>query len=115
MATIESYETKAGKRYRVRYRTPDRRSTDKRGFKTKRDAQDWAAANTVKMNTGDWRPAAAGRMTVSEQADAWLQTKTPNVAPKTATAYEQAVTRISNVGSLGTIPLANVNHSVIER
>ena len=31
MATIEPYETKAGKRYRVRYRTPGRGQTDKRG------------------------------------------------------------------------------------
>ena len=39
MATIELYETKAGKRYRVRYRTPGRGQTDKRGFKTKREAE----------------------------------------------------------------------------
>ena len=38
MGTIEAYETARGKRYRVRYRTPDHRQTDKRGFRTKRDA-----------------------------------------------------------------------------
>jgi hypothetical protein len=43
MATIEPYETKAGKRYRVRYRTPGRGQTDKRGFKTKREAEAFAA------------------------------------------------------------------------
>lgn len=39
MATVEAYETKSGRRWRVRYRTPDRRQTDKRGFATKRDAR----------------------------------------------------------------------------
>ena len=38
MATIEPYDTKAGRRYMVRYRTPDHTPTKKRGFKTKRDA-----------------------------------------------------------------------------
>ncbi len=36
MATIESYETSIGKRYQVRFRTPDRTQTKKRGFKTSR-------------------------------------------------------------------------------
>jgi hypothetical protein len=40
MATISKYQTATGATlYRVRYRTPDRGQTDKRGFKTKRDAQ----------------------------------------------------------------------------
>jgi hypothetical protein len=39
MAQVVGYQTTAGKRYRVRYRTPDRRQTDKRGFRTKREAE----------------------------------------------------------------------------
>ena len=35
------------RRDRVRYRTPDRRSTEKRGFTTKKAAQDWAATVEV--------------------------------------------------------------------
>jgi hypothetical protein len=38
MAAVGFYATKAGRRWRVRYRTPDRRQTDKRGSSTKRDA-----------------------------------------------------------------------------
>ena len=37
MATIEPYETSGGKRYQVRYRTPERTQTKKRGFRTKRE------------------------------------------------------------------------------
>lgn len=115
MATIEPYETKAGKRYMVRYRTPDRRATKRRGFKNKREAQDWLAENTVKMNAGEWRPATAGKITVAEFADQWLETKTTTIAPKTATAYEQAVTRIKTVGTIGATSLARVDHSVVEQ
>ena len=38
MATIELYETSTGKRYKVRYRTPQQTQTKKRGFTTMRDA-----------------------------------------------------------------------------
>lgn len=43
MTTISSYTTQSGVRYRVRYRKPDGSQTDKRGFKRKRDAEQWAA------------------------------------------------------------------------
>jgi hypothetical protein len=53
MATIESYETLTGaKRYMVRYRTPQRTQTKKRGFRTKRDAQEFAATVEVEKMTG---------------------------------------------------------------
>jgi hypothetical protein len=54
MATIESYETAAGKRYQVRYRTPQRTQTKKRGFRTKRDAQEFAATVEVEKMTGQY-------------------------------------------------------------
>lgn len=48
MATISKYQIASGATlYRVRYRTPGRGQTDKRGFKTKRDAE--AFANTVEV------------------------------------------------------------------
>ncbi|MFT8359179.1 tyrosine-type recombinase/integrase [Bifidobacterium aquikefiri] len=67
MASVESYDTKAGKRYRVRYRKPDGSSTDKRGFKRKKDATDWAADNvTVAINTGSYTDPTAGRRKVRD-------------------------------------------------
>ena len=48
MATIEHYQTASGATlYRVRYRTPDNRQTQKRGFTTKRDAELFAATVEV--------------------------------------------------------------------
>ena len=53
MATISKYQNVSGATlYRVRYRTPDRGQTDKRGFKTKRDAQAWAEQLEVDKRKG---------------------------------------------------------------
>ena len=52
MGSIESYTTSGGKRYRVRYRTPDRRDTQKRGFRTKREAEDYLASVEVAKMRG---------------------------------------------------------------
>lgn len=49
MATISKYQSLSGATlYRVRYRTPENRQTDKRGFRTKREAE--AFANTVEVS-----------------------------------------------------------------
>ena len=66
MATISKYETSNGAMlYRVRYRTPDRRQTDKRGFRTKKEAELFLASVTVSKATGDYIDPALGRITVA--------------------------------------------------
>ena len=70
MATVEPYSLGNGqRRYRVRYRTPDRRSTEKRGFTTKKAAQDWAATVEVSKMMGTYVSPSAGRVTVGEVAE----------------------------------------------
>jgi hypothetical protein len=66
MATIERYQIGSGAMYRVRYRTPDNRSTQKRGFKTKRDAELFAATVEVSKARGEYVPASVGKVTVGE-------------------------------------------------
>jgi hypothetical protein len=61
MATVEPYETKQGRRYRVRYRKPDRTPTDKRGFRTKRDAELFLASVEVSKARGEFVDATAAR------------------------------------------------------
>ena len=39
MGTITPYESAKGRRYRVRYRKPDRTEAEKRGFTTMREAK----------------------------------------------------------------------------
>jgi hypothetical protein len=72
MATVESYDTAKGPRYRVRYRTPDRRPTQKRGFKSKRAANEFADTIEVDMRRGEYVAPSAGRVTVGELGTAWL-------------------------------------------
>lgn len=87
MATIEKYETDSGSTlYRVRYRTPDRRQTTKRGFTTKRDAQAWAEQLEVDKRRGAFVAAAAGRVPLGVYAAEWLESK-HNLKPSTRARY----------------------------
>lgn len=63
--TITAYETAHGTRYHVRYRKADRTHTDKRGFKTKRDAALFLSSVTVTKVTGEtsirsWHESPSG-------------------------------------------------------
>jgi hypothetical protein len=73
MATIEPYETSTGaKRYMVRYRTPEQTQTKKRGFVTKRDAQEFANTVEVRKMAGEYVAPSGGRVTVGERgASGW--------------------------------------------
>lgn len=75
MATIDDYETKAGKRYMVRYRTPARGQTTKRGFKTKRDAEQWLNRMEADKASGQFIHPSAGKVTISELGPEWLGRK----------------------------------------
>jgi integrase len=88
MATIEKYQITSGaKLYRVRYRTPDNRQTDKRGFKTKRDAQAWAEQLEVDKRRGVYVAPAAGRVKLGEYAREWLASK-HKLKPSTRARYQ---------------------------
>jgi integrase len=90
VATIENYETAAGKRYQVRYRDPDRRQTKRRGFRTKRDAE--AFANTVEVSKlrGEYVAPSNARITVSELGPAWLERQRGHLKPSGYNVMETA-------------------------
>lgn len=75
--SITPYDTAKGKRWRVRYRKPDKAQTDKRGFKTKREAELFLASVTVSKATGDYIDPALSRVTVAQLADRWIAGKRP--------------------------------------
>ena len=67
MATISRYETKSGATlYRVRYRKPDGKQTDKRGFSTKREAQMYAATVEVAKLKGEYVSPSLGKVTIGD-------------------------------------------------
>lgn len=75
MADIDSYMTKAGKRYMVRYRKPNKAQTKKRGFRTKKEAELFLAKITTAKATGEYIDPARGKATVGDLAPAWLRRK----------------------------------------
>ncbi|REE74391.1 site-specific recombinase XerD [Rhodococcus wratislaviensis] len=114
MATIESYETKAGKRWRVRYRTPDRRQTDKRGFTSKRQAHDFAATVEVEKMRGEYVPPKLGQITVGEIGPAWLERKESDLKPSAYKSLETAW-RIHVEPRWGTVRLSDIDLDAVER
>lgn len=59
--------------YRVRYRKPNGKQTDKRGFKRKRDAEIFSATVEVDKMTGNYIAPSLGRITVGELGAKWLE------------------------------------------
>ena len=92
MATISKYQTVGGATlYRVRYRTPGRGQTDKRGFKTKRDAQVFAEQIEVDKRRGLYVAPSNGRVKFGDLATAWLDSK-HNLKRSTRARYESTLT-----------------------
>ena len=115
MATIETYETSTGaKRYMVRYRTPQQTQTKKRGFRTKRDAQEFASTVEVEKMTGTYVAPKLGMITGGELAPAWLSRKESDVAPSNYRTLESAW-RIHVKPAWGTTRVADVDLAAVER
>src|SRR5262245_16680624 len=91
MATIESYETASGATlYAVRYRKPDNKQTWKRGFRTKRDANAFAATVEVSKLKGEFVPVSTGRVTIGRLGPAWLDRQRGHMKPSGFRSYESA-------------------------
>lgn len=91
MATISKYQTASGATlYRVRYRTPDHRQTDKRGFTTKRDAEIFANKVEVAKMTGEYIGASVGKVTVGALGPAWLLRQRGHMKPSGFRSYDSA-------------------------
>ncbi|MGB4779290.1 tyrosine-type recombinase/integrase [Microbacterium sp.] len=84
MGSVQPYETKDGRRYRVRYRRPDNTQTDKRGFTTKKDALLFLASVEVKKAQGEFIDASKSRITVGELGPSWLAGKRPPIMKASA-------------------------------
>jgi len=76
MATIDAYDGKHGRLWRVIYRKPDGAQTTRRGFKRKRDAQEWLAEHvTIAKASGSFVDPQAGRRKVDTLWPAWIAKK----------------------------------------
>lgn len=76
MGSIAAYQSGAGRRYRVRWRDDTtHRQVEKRGFKTKRDAEIFLARTEVARTDGFYTNPAAAKATVRELGTEWLRNK----------------------------------------
>ncbi len=114
MATIESYRTAAGKRYMVRYRQPNRKSTKKCGFKTMRDAKEFASTVEVEKMSGSYVAPKLGTVTIAELAPMWLSRKQSDVARSNYRMLESAW-RIHVEPVWGSTRIADVDLAAVER
>jgi integrase len=81
MGSVKAYETTAGRRYRVRYRKPDHSQTDKRGFRTKKEAELFLASVELSKAHGSYLDPAEARVTVGELGAEWLANKEQALKP----------------------------------
>lgn len=89
MGSVEPYETAGGRRYRVRYRDPDRKSKEKGGFARKKDAEEYLATVTVSTARGEYVDPAAAKLTIDELGACWLALQT-HLKASTYRVQEQA-------------------------
>lgn len=113
MATIEPYDTSKGRRYRVRYRKPDRTQTDKRGFKTKRDAELFLASVEVSKARGEFIDATASKALIGGLGAEWLSRQT-HLKPSSFRPVESAW-RIHVLPAWGHIPIADVRRTAVQQ
>jgi integrase len=112
MGRIASYPTSGGKRYRVRYRKPDHSQTDKRGFRTKREAELFLAAMDISMAKGEFIDSTAGKVTVGELGAVWVRSQT-QLKPSTLRVVETAW-RLHVEPRWGALTIGQVRHSDVQ-
>lgn len=112
MGSIKPYETQTGRRYRVQYRTPDRRLTSKRGFRTKSEAERYLASIEVSKMRGEWVDPTRSRATVGEVAELWFLAQM-QIKPTTRLGYRQALDK-HVLPRWGRERLVDVTHGAVQ-
>lgn len=112
MATIEEYTAGGKTLYRVRYRTPDRKQTSKRGFKTKRDANDFLHSIEASKTQGTFVDPADSKATIAVLGDAWLKGQS-HLKPSSRRPVESAW-RLYVEPYWGTRSIGTIKHSEVQ-
>jgi integrase len=110
MGSVHSYNTKAGKRYLVRYRKPDRSQASKKGFATKRDAERFLASTSVSIAEKRYINPTDARATVRELGAIWIADQQAVLKPSSAHPLESAW-RIHVEPTWGNRQVGDIRHS----
>lgn len=113
VAVVAAYETKQGKRYRVRYRTPENRQTDKRGFRTKREAERFANTVEVAKLRGEYVNPADARRTLDDLGQSWLDRQKGYLKPSGYAVMETAW-RVQVKPRWGHVALGDIRPTAIQ-
>jgi hypothetical protein len=104
MGDIDVRQTAAGPRYDVRFRDPTGRQR-KKSFRTKKEAERFAASAVASMWSGQWVDPAAGRVTLGDYAATWMSSR--QLRPRTRELYDSQL-RLHILPHLGGIPLSRI-------
>lgn len=113
MGSISRYSTAEGQRYRVRYRKPDNSQTDKRGFKTKREAEVFLATVEVSKAGGTYVDPSHSKVTIAELGEPWLLAKRASLKPSAYAPVETAW-RIRVNPRWGKVVITAITHSDVK-
>lgn len=113
MGSVEPYSTSAGKRYRVRYRRPDNTQTDKRGFKTKRDAELFLSSVEIAKAKGEYIDLSAAEVKIAAAGAEWISSRERVLKASTFRTLESSW-RIHVLPKWGRRTLASVRHSEVQ-
>ncbi|MBM4515238.1 hypothetical protein GS438_24015 [Rhodococcus hoagii] len=102
-----------GKRYRVRFRTPEGRQTDKRGFRTKKEAEAFANTVEVKKLTGSYVSHSAGRVTVGDLGPDWVERQKAHMKASGHRSYDSAW-RIHVEPRWGDVAIGDIRFSTVQ-
>ena len=112
MASIKKYATAKGERWRCQYRTPEGRVTQRRGFTTKKAAEDFAATVHVSKMRGEYVDPGAAKVTIGDLGPAWLDRRS-HLKPSTRRSDEIAW-RVHVEPRWGRTKLADIKHSAVQ-
>lgn len=90
MGSVYPYETKAGRRWEVRYRKPDGRTARRGAFRIKREAEAFLAEVEVSKNSGTYIAPSEAQVTVGSLGGGWLAAHEVGVKPSTYHSDESA-------------------------
>ena len=90
MGSVHPYKTKEGKRYLVRYRKPDGTNAAKRGFRTKREAEEYIATVSVSISANQYVDPGDARITIADLGADWLQDQAAVIKPSSLHPLESA-------------------------
>ena len=110
--SIRRRETKAGARYDVQWRLPDR-SKRKKTFSTERAAKQFAARLVTNSAAGEVVDPRAGKIDVRSVYRSWLESR-PDLSPKVRRGYEDNW-RLRVEPAFGDWPIRKIDHESIQR